>query len=676
VDPVASIGAERGAVTVCLDVEAPREQLDEAVRRLLEHTPEEAAILLYGDGARVPASEPGDLTPRVRWAGPDVSAALAAAGAADVVWLRSDCLVTEGWLDGLREAAYVDSRVATAAALTTGDGPGAVHLPGGVDLDQAARLARAGSLRLRPRTGAAGDHCTYIRRSAIELVGQLPDLAGFSRACLLRGLCHVLADDVLVGSSTPQRTHAAQAPSGSAIRALAAARRSVEGLSIVIDARILGGPMNGSKRHVLELTAALARAEPHRVAAVVTPELDRETRALLDAVPGLTVATGSSAPAGRPADVVHRPFQVQSPADLRFLARLGDRMIITQQDLIGYHNPGYFPSAASWETYRALTRHAMAVADHVVFFSAHVRDEALAEGLVEAHRAAVVHIGVDHELTEPLSAPASPPPGAERIPPGAELLLCLGTDYEHKNRLFALRILHGLQQRHGWRGRLVFAGSHMRWGGSSSEEQRWLGEDPLLREAVLDVGLVSEAEKDWLLSHSRLVLYPTLSEGFGLVPFEAADHGVPCLWAGGTSLSEILPESAATIVPWDAGASADHAIRLLRDDAVREANLSSVRHAATRLRWQDTAERLIALYVAAASGPAAPAGALERSEGLMREGFSEDAVRLVGPDGALPRELERPLLALATESRLRGPVFGALRAGYELSHRLRRRRGR
>ena len=51
------------------------------------------------------------------------------------------------------------------------------------------------------------------------------------------------------------------------------------------------------------------------------------------------------------------------------------------------------------------------------------------------------------------------------------------------------------------------------------------------------------------------------------------------------------------------------------------------------------------------------ASLVERGLGLMRTGMSEDALRLVGPNGALPRELERPLLALAAHRRLRGPVI-------------------
>jgi hypothetical protein len=56
----------------------------------------------------------------------------------------------------------------------------------------------------------------------------------------------------------------------------------------------------------------------------------------------------------------------------------------------------------------------------------------------------------------------------------------------------------------------------------------------------------------------------------------------------------------------------------------------------------------------------------------MRGGLSEDAMRLVGPDGLLPRRLERPLLALASHPKLGTPVFRALDAGYRASRRWRR----
>ncbi len=56
----------------------------------------------------------------------------------------------------------------------------------------------------------------------------------------------------------------------------------------------------------------------------------------------------------------------------------------------------------------------------------------------------------------------------------------------------------------------------------------------------------------------------------------------------------------------------------------------------------------------------------------MQGALSEDAIRLIGPGGALPTDVERPLLALATHPQVGTPMFGALRLGYRASYWLRR----
>jgi glycosyltransferase involved in cell wall biosynthesis len=465
--------------------------------------------------------------------------------------------------------------------------------------------------------------------------------------------------------------------SGPAQRSLGAARRAIDGLSLVIDARILSGPMNGTQVHVLELIAAVARTERTHVTAIVAADLGADAKTLLEGLPGVELAFAG--PGAGPAsnvrgDIVHRPFQISAPADLTFLAQLADRLVITHQDLISYHNPSYFPSPSAWIGYRELTRRSLAAADRVLFFSEHARDDAFAEDLVEAHRASVVHIGVDHTVTRADHKAPRLPRGAESMPAQAVLMLCLGTDFRHKNRIFAVRVLDQLQRRRDWSGRLVMAGPRVAFGSSRSDEKQLLEATPRLRDAVLDLGAVSEAEKTWLLRHARLVLYPTVHEGFGLVPFESAEHGVPCLWAQGTALSEVLPDAAAGIVAWDAEASADRALELMRDADAAWRNVGAIRDAAASLSWNRTAERLIAVYRSTCDEPRSAVSALERAEGLMSGGVSEDAMRLVGPDGALPRELERPLLALAMHPKLGSPVFEAIKAGYRASYRWRRSR--
>jgi glycosyltransferase involved in cell wall biosynthesis len=574
--------------------------------------------------------------------------ALAATAPADVVLLTPGCQTAAGWLERLRDAAYAGSTTATATALTQHD------LDTGVeDLEQAAAAVGAASLRLRPRIEAPGNACVYVRRSAIDLVGATGE--DFAERCVAQGLAHVLADDVLVLDSEPAH-EAPDPPTEPEARATSAARRALRPLSVTVDARILSGPTTGTQVHVLELIAGLARTGRMRLTAIVPDAPSEDALARLKPLTDVKLVTYREA-TGR-TDIVHRPFQLSNAGDLGFLRTLGDRLILTQQDLIAFHNPAYFPTADAWHGYRHLTNVALAAADRVLFFSAYARADALAEDLVDPARADVVHLGVDHPGAAQSHATA--PQNATE-----SFMLRLGTDFLHKNRVFVLRVLERLKADHGWNGTLILAGPPVAHGSSRSQESEFLASHPKLRDHVRDLGAVTEPEKNWLYGHAKLVVYPTVLEGFGLVPFEAAAHRVPCLWAPGTSLSELLPDEAAGIVPWNDARTAEHALTLMRDVRAGEQNLAAIDAAAANLTWDATAHGLYDVYEATAEAPA------QRQPGVT---LSEDAARLVGPGGELPEDVHRPLLALATHPRIARPAWRALRLGYRASHRLRQRR--
>ena len=212
---------------------------------------------------------------------------------------------------------------------------------------------------------------------------------------------------------------------------------------------------------------------------------------------------------------------------------------------------------------------------------------------------------------------------------------------------------------------LVLAGPTVAHGSSRQQEAQFLSAHPNLRDSIVDLGAVSDAEKEWLFARSDLVVYPSVQEGFGLVPFEAASHRVPCLWAPVTSLNELLPPDAAAIVPWDAEQTAVRALELIDDEDARERNLQAIDNAAAGLTWEATAAGLLEVYGATADAPA-------RAHAPGDIALSEDAARLVGPAGELPEDVHRPLLALATHPRVGRPLFGALKLGYRASYRLRR----
>jgi hypothetical protein len=174
------------------------------------------------------------------------------------------------------------------------------------------------------------------------------------------------------------------------------------------------------------------------------------------------------------------------------------------------------------------------------------------------------------------------------------------------------------------------------------------------------------------MQHAAAVLYPTVHEGFGLIPFEAAEMGVPCLFASQTAMAELLPAGAATIVPWDPAATADAAITVLSDPAIRAALVEAVRAAGAALTWDATAVEMIAAYTAAAD--AAPR--LVTGLDLMRSPITGLGHQLVGGDGVLKEPVQQALWAVARRESLRRPLFGTIVGIHRLGHAAARRRRR
>jgi hypothetical protein len=431
--------------------------------------------------------------------------------------------------------------------------------------------------------------------------------------------------------------------------------------------------MTGTQLHALEVIVALHDSEEIPIRVIVPPDLGAYASDVLAGLDRVRLISEEQVASEPPTDVVHRPYQVSSYADLPLLLAAGERLVITQQDLIALHNPAYHETYESWQEHRALTRLSLAAADQVAFFSRHACQDALQEELVEPARAKVVLLGTDHRLTT-LRPEAAVPRGGKRLT-DRPFLLCLGTDFVHKNRVFALRLLEELRRSHGWEGRLVFAGPHVSGGSSAGAEAEMLATTPGLGEHVVDLAAVDEAGKRWLMERTAGVVYPSTYEGFGLVPFEAGELGVPCFFAPEAALGELFPPSAALLVPWDVQASAERCATLLRDPSARHEHVATLRAAAAPLTWRRTANDLKAVYRDAIAAPPrdtrrliTEVAELQTTIQDMTEagGYDHYTLALVGSNGSLPQNMRRPLLAVANRRLLRAFVFPPLRALYRL----------
>jgi len=290
-----------------------------------------------------------------------------------------------------------------------------------------------------------------------------------------------------------------------------------------------------------------------------------------------------------------------------------------------------------------------------VFISEFGRTETLAAGLVNAATpTAVVYTGTDSTPMPGSSGPIAPTPPPGLDDPERPFMICLGAGYRHKNRVFAIEILDQLRHR-GWDGMLVLAGPAPPGGGSGDAEAAHRAARGLDAD-VIDLGQVSEPERLWLVERAVLSLYPTVSEGFGLIPFESAALGTPTLTSRQASLGEVLPEELVAMDGYDLGAWADEAWRLIHDRAVAAANVDAIAQH-TEFTWERSARRALELIdevaarprnrcaalsaegavvslpapAATAAGPA-PSDALEATIGRLAG--VDGLKRVIAPDGS------------------------------------------
>jgi hypothetical protein len=217
---------------------------------------------------------------------------------------------------------------------------------------------------------------------------------------------------------------------------------------------------------------------------------------------------------------------------------------------------------------------------------------------------------------------------------------------------------------------LVLAGARVEHGSSHQAERALLVERPDLARHIVDLGRVSGAEKQWLVSHADAHVCASNYEGFGLAPLEAAAAGRPCIFAPCTSLGEIIDRAAATIVPWDPVASADAAAPLLAPGEARAKHLSLLSEALGRYRWHDVAEQLRDIYVGAATSPyGAPRSwdelrreelivQLEAARADIQDRVAYGMALVDSRDALLSRAQQRGLMRVATRRWLRTPLLG------------------
>ncbi|HKI51351.1 MAG TPA: glycosyltransferase family 1 protein, partial [Geothermobacteraceae bacterium] len=159
----------------------------------------------------------------------------------------------------------------------------------------------------------------------------------------------------------------------------------------------------------------------------------------------------------------------------------------------------------------------------------------------------------------------------------------------HKNLLMAVKLLI---DRYNFDGHLVLSGANFQAHSDVMQEVKRLGLD----NTVKALGYLPYDDLPALFNLARIMVYPSLFEGFGIPLVEAMACGCPVICSDRTSLPEVAGEAALLIDPTSPEDIADKIWAAWND----EGNLASLRtrglQRAEFFSWEKMAKKTIDVY--------------------------------------------------------------------------------
>ena len=115
---------------------------------------------------------------------------------------------------------------------------------------------------------------------------------------------------------------------------------------------------------------------------------------------------------------------------------------------------------------------------------------------------------------------------------------------------------------------------------------------------VIFAGFVSDAQLRSLLEHANSIVFPSLTEGFGLPPLEAMLLGTPAICAPRGALPEVCGDMSLYVDPDDSAAWAEAGLTLANEDAAARANRGAAAQAhAQTFNWDAAGRKLADILV-------------------------------------------------------------------------------
>lgn len=354
---------------------------------------------------------------------------------------------------------------------------------------------------------------------------------------------------------------------------------------MLIDGRMFRGRMHGLARYVHATLQAMARREPEWIFGVL--ERDGAFAGLAAELPNIEPVPVDSDPftlaehRELPRRVAEWDPAVFHAPTLAVPFGLRARLVVTIPDLTPLHFPrrGFERLYLRWVLGPVLRR-----ARAVLVYSRHTADDAVGQLGIRPERITVTGLGVEPAMARPTSMLARESLRS-RLGLGDPYVLCVANPKPHKNVGVLLE---------AWRKARPQADLAL-----VCARAPWLDEALLGLDRVVRLDHVPEEDLPTLYQAARLLVIPSLYEGFGLPAAEAMAAGTPVVAARAASLPEVVGEDGWLFDPQDPADLAWALASLLGDEERREDLSRRGRERARRWTWERTAELHLQAYRAA-----------------------------------------------------------------------------
>ena len=269
------------------------------------------------------------------------------------------------------------------------------------------------------------------------------------------------------------------------------------------------------------------------------------------------------------------------------------KFVITIHDLTLLHFKNYRSSLASKVFYRlkdqvmrnVVLKQGIGKAGAVIVPTEYVKEDVAKTFKTRRNKIHVTYEAVDKDF-------ATPRINLEKYGINKPFILYTGNAYPHKNLERLILAFGRLITKYLFDYQLVIVGKK----DSFHESLENAVEEASLQDRVIFTGYVSDNELAGLYKYSKLYVFPSLSEGFGLPPLEAMAHDLPVVSSNSTCLPEVLGDAAEYFDPRNISEMANSMLSVLSDEKLAKTLVAKGKKQVRKYSWKNTAKETLDIY--------------------------------------------------------------------------------